>query len=97
MTNTVSCEKKIHLAWKEIDDFNKKVSEEQLRKHIGKYQYVYSNDLSKISLVELPDYFHDGKTLFEIYQIKGEKELFSDVERFDTLEEAKTKCEEYLK
>ena len=85
---TVSCEKKIHLGWQEKPILGRNI--------IGKYQYIYSNRNETISLVELPDYFMDGKTLWEIYQIKGDRTLFEDVERFDTQQEGEKQAKAYL-
>ena len=58
----------------------------------GKYQYIYSSGKGKISLVEFKNYYGDGKDLWEIYCLVGE--LFEDVERFDTKEEAETRIKE---
>jgi hypothetical protein len=60
--------------------------------HFGKYQYFYSFGKNKISLVEFKNYFGDGKDFWEIYCLVGE--LFEDVERFDTKEEAETRIKE---
>lgn len=63
---------------------------------VGKYQYVYESDDGKrqISLVELPDYFGDGVTLWEICSLSSD--LFGDVERFGSRAEAEEKIKEYL-
>lgn len=89
-------EKRIHQVWKELEDAKEKDPHLHITPIIGKYQYVYSNGSESISLVELINYLRDEKDLWEIYQIKGDTTLFEDVERFDTKEEGKKKCEEYL-
>ena len=71
----VTVEQRIHPGWhKTIPEI------------IGKHQYIYSSDKGKISLVLLPNYFHDEIDLWEIYSLEGE--LFEDVERFESKEEA---------
>lgn len=60
----------------------------------GEFQYIYSSDKGKISLVELPDYFRDGETLWETYCLEGN--LFEDIDRFGTKEEAEVKIKELL-
>ena len=95
----MNVEQKVHPTWanwkeKHIDEFmlSKGLDPSPL---IGKYQYIYSSEKGKISLVELPDYFKDGKTLWEIYSLEGD--LFEDIERFDSKEEAENTIEELLK
>ncbi len=51
----------------------------------------YSNNKGEISLV-YPAWYTFNK--FEIYPIKGE--LFEDIERYDSLEEAETRIKELL-
>ena len=65
---------------------------------IGKYQYIYSKDSRKISLVELPDYFGDGKTLWEICDLAklSKEDTDAEIERFDTKEDAEQRIEEIL-
>ena len=64
------------------------------RNIVGKYQYLYTSKNGQISMIELPDYFHDGITLWEIYSIEGD--LFEDTERFTNHEEALEAIEKYL-
>ena len=63
---------------------------------VGKYQYVYESDDGKrqISLVELPDYFGDGVMLWEICSLGGD--LFDDIERFNSKDEAEKRIRECL-
>jgi hypothetical protein len=58
--------------------------------------YIYESDKGdkKISLVELPNYFLDTKTLWEIYCLKGQ--IFQDIERFSSKEEAEERIKELL-
>jgi len=93
---SVTEEKRVHKIWKELADAKEKDPSFNIPSIIGKYQYMYSNGSESISLVELPNYFYDRKDLWEIYQVRGDKILFEDVERFDSKDEAKKKCEEYL-
>ena len=69
-------EKRRHLIWGKLD----KITNKSLKPPVGEYQYIYSTTKGKISLIELPNYFRDGITLFEIYCLEGE--LFEDIERF---------------
>jgi hypothetical protein len=59
---------------------------------IGQWQYFYENEKTKISLVELPNYFLDGKTIWEICG----GGLTEDVEKFATKEEAEKRIYELL-
>ena len=86
----ITVEKRIHRGWKELN----KVKNLSIKSIVGKYQYIYSNDYGEISLVELPDYLGDGVTLWEIYSLKGN--LFDDVERFHSKEQAIIAIENYL-
>jgi len=87
-------EKRIHPIWEEFETA-KKLTKGKIRQHLGKYQYICSSKKGKISIVEFPNYFGDGKDFWEIYCQEGD--LFDDVERFDTLEEAKKKVKELLR
>jgi len=89
-------EKRIHKIWRELDDARQTDPSFNVRNIVGKYQYLYSKDNCSISLIELPNYFSDGKDLWEIHQVKGDTELFEDVERFDTKEEAEIEIMKYL-
>ena len=91
---SVICEKKIHLGWQQMDDAHQRGQVLNIQSPIGKYQWIFSSEKGKISLVELPNYFRDGKTLWEIYSLEGN--LFEDIDRFDSFEEAEKKCKELL-
>ena len=84
--------KQVHSGWKEMNALTDDIKK-QLRhlRHstlslFGKYQYICKSKKAKISLIELPNYFRDGKDIWEIYCLEGS--LFDDVERFDTKAEA---------
>ncbi len=99
MTQEIKQEIKIHEIWKNLNDVLKQNPHLQFNKMyskpiVGKYQYIYSSEKGKISLVEFPDYFNDGVTIWEIYCLDGD--LFEDVERFTSFEKAEKKVKEYL-
>lgn len=82
-------DKRIHNGWTELEEVGNIIP------HIfGKYQYIYSSDKGKISLVELKNYYRDGKDLWEIYSLEGE--LFEDVDRFSSKEEAEVEIKKLL-
>lgn len=74
--------------WKEVSKINKETSL-HLDNVIGKYHYIYSDKKRIISLIELPNYFHENVTLWEIFSIKGK--LFEDIERFHSKKEAEAR------
>ena len=61
---------------------------------MGKWQYIYSSDKGKISLIKLKNYFRDNIDLWEIYSLGGK--LFEDVERFNSKKEAEIRIKELL-
>ena len=87
---TIDIKKRIHKGWFS-DDRAKAIG---VSCPLGKYQYIYSSSKGKISLIELPNYWGDGKDLWEIYTLKGN--LFDDVERFDTKKSAEKRIKELL-
>lgn len=60
----------------------------------GKYQHIFSSEKGKISLILLMNCLWDVKEYWEIYCLNGN--LFEDVERFDTKEEAVKRINELL-
>lgn len=89
MLENIKVEKRRHQIWDNMD----KVPS-SFPPIIGEWQYIYSSLKGKISLVSLPNYYHDGKDFWEIYSLEGV--LFEDVERFPTKEEAEQKIDELL-
>ena len=85
---SMKIKRKIHPLWRQLG------SQKLSMCHIGKYQYVYSSEKGKISLIELPNYFGDGVTWWEIYSLEGG--LFEDVEKFNSKEEAEVRIQELL-
>lgn len=81
--------RKIHRGYKEWED-----SQVPFRQIFGKWHYIYSSDKGEISLIQLPNYFMDGKTIWEIYSLEGD--LFEGVERFTTKREAEVQIKKYL-
>ncbi|HEX7178375.1 MAG TPA: hypothetical protein VF220_01530 [Nitrososphaeraceae archaeon] len=59
----------------------------------GQWQYLYENEKGGIVIdaILLPNYFRDGQDFWEIW---SEGKLFSDIERFYTLEEAEERIKE---
>jgi hypothetical protein len=86
--------KKVHPAWLEGEAIGLKDPFFPLPSIIGKYQYIYESEKGSISLIELPNYFRDGITLWEIYSLEGD--LFEDIERFNSKEEAERRINELL-
>lgn len=98
-SNNIEITKNIHRVWLEWQEFVVKKVGHPFRDRepiIGKYQYIVTNreNHNAISVVELPNYLMDGITLWEIYCLEGN--LFEDIERFRTLEEAIEKSKKYL-
>ena len=91
--------KVIHKGWTEWESVKKDKKASELLKDMkpifGKFQYVYSSKKGEVSLIELTNYWMDGKTIWEIYSLSGN--LFDDVERFKTFEEARDKVVEILR
>ena len=85
-------ETRIHNAWADFERAKKKGL--KLTPFIGKYQYLFSSEKGVISCIELLDYFMDGLDLWEIHCNEGD--LFEDIERFESFEEAKERCRELL-
>lgn len=84
--------KRIHPVWKEFDEFVKNKFP-KMNQIVGKYQWIFSSEKGEISLIYLPNYFNDKKTLWEIY---SNNTLFEDVQRFSSQEQAEIKIKEIL-
>ena len=87
--------KKIHKGWIEWENARKNYPDFKMRCVFGKYQYIYQEGEVMISLVEFPDYFRDGKTIWEIYCLG--KEVFEDTERFGSKMDALIRIKKLLK
>ena len=68
----------IHQIWKASQRAKEKLNVE-LPSVVGKYHTLFTSEKGKISMIELPDYFGDGKTFWEIC---SSGKFFSDCERF---------------
>jgi hypothetical protein len=91
----INVTKRVHPIWLEFEAINRINPEMPLPPSIlGKYQYIYESEKGSISLVELPNYFMDSITLWEIYSLEGN--LFEDIERFNSKEEAEERINELL-
>ena len=68
---------------------------ELLKTHpmIGKWHHLYASKKGKISLISLPNYFHNGVTLWEIC---GSMTPNHNIERFASQEEAEARIKELL-
>jgi len=85
--------KRIHKIFGELEKL--KGEGKEIKQIVGKWQYIYESERGEISLIELPNYLLDNKTLWEIYCLKGG--LFDDVERFSSKKEAEKHIKELLK
>ncbi len=86
-------EKREHVIWKEGAHkiLNHKI--------VGQYQYIYSTEKGQISCVQIYGYPLGLKTNWESsqWEIMSQKgNLFEDVERFDTKEEAEVRIKALL-
>lgn len=84
----MKCEKREHPIYKELKNA------ESAFKFVGRWQYIYSSEKGKISLIYLPNYLRDGINLWEIYCLEGD--LFDDIERFKSKSEAEKRIKEML-
>ena len=92
MERNIHMEKVVHQVWLEWKSMPHEIMKDPI---IGKYQYIFTNEKGQeISLVELPNYFRDGVTFWEIYCLEGD--LFEDIERFGTFDEAMEASKKYL-
>ena len=85
----MSVEKRIHSGWEDPEKL-KYVNNDPI---FEKYQYIYSHDDSKISLVQFTPRMYGG-CCWEIYQIEGKQQLFEDVERYGSKELAEERIKE---
>lgn len=96
--------KKRHHMWIQYDMLYGKYERYVPRGHeylpepmIGEWQYIYESEdgTNIVSLIELPNYFRDGITLWEAYCIHGT--LFDGEVRFDSKNEAEKYITEEMK
>ena len=96
----ISVERRIHPVYEEWTGIklDSQAPDSLTKPIIGKYQYIYSKGQREISLVELPDYFGDGKTLWEICDFTKIKanDTDAEIERFETKEDAEKRIAELL-
>lgn len=92
----IHIEKRIHQVWLEWSQIQSRLPIYRLCSAVvGKYQYIVSDEKGReISIVELPNYFREGTTLWEIYCLKGD--LFADIERYSSYEKAVRRAKKYL-
>ncbi len=84
-------EKVIHQGYKEFEEGIKKGN--KITQLFGKWNYIYSHQNKKVSLIKLVNYFRDGKDWWEALQVKPtEKELG----RFGTKKQAEKEIKEYF-
>lgn len=83
--------RRIHNGWLS----GEKIKISGLQQMFEKYQYIYSQDDNEISLIQFTPRIYD-KFCWEIWQIKGKTELFEDVERFVSKEDAEKRIKELL-
>lgn len=89
---TIKIQKRIHNVhkeWEKAKEMGVKIS-----KLVGKYQYIYSSENGKISLIKVVPIFNLGSLGWEIYCLEGD--LFDDVEKFKTRPDAEKRIEELL-
>lgn len=96
LDRAVSIQKREHKIWIEWQQYKDRLPV-HMRNHctVGQYQYIVKSKLGTISIVELPNYFMDNVTLWEIYSLEGN--LFEDCPRFKTYEEALKESKKYLR
>ena len=95
--NQIIVQRRIHKGFEEFNKLSKKHTK-GLICHFGKYQYIYTCNKGKISLIKLvASAFRGGRILddWEIYEL-SQNNLFDGVERFKTKKEAEKRIKELL-
>lgn len=92
LSDEIRVEKKVHKGyteWLKAKRFIKKGENKfKLKQIFGKYHYIYSSPKGMISLIELKKYdILDKKDMWEIYEL-SKNNLFNDVLRFNSKEQA---------
>src|SRR5438105_4627801 len=90
-------ERREHQGWKDEQRINREHPElltdfPMLVGMFGRWQYIYTGAKGRISLVELHTLYRSAP--WEIYCLEGE--LFEDVERFNTKDEAEERVKELM-
>lgn len=92
-------ERRIHNGWEEWEKIPLKTKEKfswGVDGWVKKYQYIYTKDKNKISLVKLKvGLMTSDSWMWEIYCLEGN--LFEDVRRFTTKKQASDEIKELLK
>ena len=88
----MNTEKIIHKGWLE----NEKLISVGVKPVFEKWQYIYSENDKKISLIQFTSRMY-GEYCWEICQVDRKTQLFEDVERFKSKEEAEKRINELLK
>lgn len=88
----MNCEINIHKGYVEFE--LAKEEGHKIPEMFGKYQFVFSSDKGKISMIQLKNYMSPGDTQWEIYSLEGD--LFDDVERFAKRQDAEERARFYL-
>ncbi len=96
-TESIKCEKREHLIWAEGGH---KIIGHPI---VGQWQYIYSSKKGKISLVQIYGYplllnesYEDSWKHFQWEIMTLEGNLFDDVERYNSKEEAEVRIKELL-
>ena len=86
----IKVKRRIHLAYKEGKISRKRKI--KFRRIMEKWQYIYSNKLGEISLVQFTTWMYPNP--WEIYCLRGN--LFDDVMRFCSKKQAEKTIKKYL-
>jgi len=88
-------EMKEHIIYKEWKKAKEEYKKMKLPLIIDRWQYIYSSEKGKISLIKCLNYFHKGHDFWEMYCLEGN--LFEDTERFSTKKDAEKTIKLLLK
>jgi|SaaInlV_165m_DNA_1040744.scaffolds.fasta_scaffold190061_1 hypothetical protein len=90
----MNIKRNIHSGYKEWQNIPDELKTDFMKKSIfGKYQYICTSKKGTISIVSFNNRITNDDWKWEIYSYE---KLFDDVERFNTLEQAKAKARSYL-
>lgn len=91
LTDKIRVTKRIHPVWAEwiiAKEKHPEIPTFQNPSIIGKFQYIYESETKRISLVELPNYFHDGIDWWEAMEWNDKGDLTHEEMRFLSKNEA---------